>query len=100
MGGPPPKLPPLREVNHSILLIDETKIYSYYLPKCADAYKEEFHKKVAQYVENGWWEAKVAPMLCIPKSHKDPWLRTPIDLRKRNANTVRDVTPLLDQDHI
>jgi hypothetical protein len=75
-GSPPPKLPPLQEVNHSIPLIDETKVYSYYLPKCADAYKEEFHKKVAQYVENSWWEVKaalqVAPMLCIPKSHKDP----------------------------
>src|SRR5215475_9370950 len=37
-------------------------------------------------------------MLCIPK--KDGKLRTPIDLYQRNENTVKDVTPLPDQDQI
>jgi hypothetical protein len=39
-------------------------------------------------------------MMCIPKSKKNPNLRTVVDSRKRNANTVRDVTPLPDQDGI
>jgi len=37
-------------------------------------------------------------MLCIPK--KTGKLRTVIDCRKRNDNTVKDVTPFPDQDQI
>jgi hypothetical protein len=37
-------------------------------------------------------------MLCIPK--KDSYLRTALDARQRNDNTVRNVTPLPDQDLI
>ena len=37
-------------------------------------------------------------MLCIPK--KTGKLRTMIDCRKRNDNTVKDVTPFPDQDQI
>lgn len=37
-------------------------------------------------------------MLCIPK--KDGGLRTVIDCRKRNDNTVKDVTPFPDQEQI
>jgi hypothetical protein len=41
---------------------------------------------------------QAAPMLCIPK--KSGLLHTAIDARKRNDNTVKDVTPFLDQDQI
>jgi len=41
---------------------------------------------------------QAAPMLCIPK--KTGKLRTVIDCRKRNDNTVKDVTPFPDQDQI
>lgn len=37
-------------------------------------------------------------MLCIPK--RNGTLRTVIDCRKHNDNTVKDVTPLPDQDQI
>ncbi|KAF9028487.1 hypothetical protein BDZ89DRAFT_1133630 [Hymenopellis radicata] len=33
LAGPPEKLPPLREVNHTIPLIDDAKKYQYYTPK-------------------------------------------------------------------
>ena len=36
--------------------------------------------------------------MCIPK--KDGRLRTVVDARQRNDNTVKDVTPLLDQEVI
>jgi hypothetical protein len=40
-------------------------------------------------------------MLCIPKPKKEVLtLRTAIDCRKRNDNTVKDVMPLPDQDQI
>jgi hypothetical protein len=98
----PLALPPLRPVNHKIVLIDPSKFYNYYYPKCAESLKVELLEKISRYVSAGWWmEASVdqaAPMLCIPK--KDGRLRTVIDCRKRNANTVRDVTPLPDQDQI
>ena len=53
-------------------------------------------------MEAGWWEMKstpqAAPMLCIPK--KNGKLRTVVDCRQRNDNTVKDVTPFPDQDRI
>ena len=59
-------------------------------------------EKIEKYTRSGWWEPKTvpqaAPMLCIPK--KTGKLRTVIDCRKRNDNTVKDVTPFPDQDQI
>jgi hypothetical protein len=43
------------------------------------------------------WE-QVAPMLCIHK--KDKHLRTVVDVHQWNDNTVKDVTPLPDQEAI
>ena len=38
------------------------------------------------------------PLLCVPK--KNGRLRTVVDVRKRNENTFKDVTPFPDQDQI
>ena len=38
------------------------------------------------------------PMMCLPK--RDNGLRTVFDCRKRNDNTVHDVSPFPDQDQI
>lgn len=98
----PARLPPKRQVEHHIPLVEPDKRYAYYLPKCADYLKVELLEKIKKYTEAGWWVPaavnQAAPMLCIPKRNKK--LRTPIDLRKRNANTHKDVTPFPDQDHI
>jgi hypothetical protein len=98
----PETLPPLRLINHKITLIDPSKFYNYYYPRCAEALKAELIEKINRYTKAGWWvEANVdqaAPMLCIPK--KTGKLRTAIDCHKCNANTVCDVTPLPDQDQI
>ncbi|KAJ7632008.1 hypothetical protein B0H17DRAFT_890247, partial [Mycena rosella] len=71
MSGVPETMPPLREVNHRIPLIDEVKVYNYHLPKCPDAMKEQLIEKINRYVRAGWWKAvqtnQAAPMLCIPK---------------------------------
>ncbi|VDC04642.1 unnamed protein product [Peniophora sp. CBMAI 1063] len=102
MKGVPPKLPPIRAVNHRIPLIDESKRYHYHLPRCAESVKPQLLDKIKQYERSEWWIARpveqAAPMLCIPK--KSGKLRTVIDCRQRNDNTVRDVTPLPDQDQI
>ena len=102
MNGAPPRLPPLREINHHIPLIDQNKRYMYHLPRCPDAVKPELMAKIDRYTKAGWWKratvSQAAPLLCIPK--KNGHLRTVVDCRKRNDNVVRDVTPLPDQDQI
>jgi hypothetical protein len=64
--------------------------------------QDEFHEKVNWYVNAGWWEPKpvsqAAPMLCIHK--KDRHLHTVVDAHQQNDNTVKDVTPLPDQEVI
>ena len=64
--------------------------------------KPELSEKIARYTCAGWWEPaqveQAAPMLCIRK--KNNALRTVMDGRQRNENTVKDVTPLPDQDVI
>jgi len=59
-------------------------------------------EKIMHYTQAGWWESvqtdQAALMLCIPK--KSRLLRTAIDARKQNDNTVKDVTLFLDQDQI
>ena len=61
LQGTPEELPPLREVNHKINLIDPNKWYTYYLPRCLDAYKEAFYKKLNRYVRAHWWEPRTTP---------------------------------------
>jgi len=102
LGGVVAKLPPLHEVNHQIPLVDEGKQYAYHLPRCPDSLKPQLAEKIQLYTNAKWWimasVPQVAPMLCIPK--KTGKLRTVIDCRKRNDNTVKDMTPFPDQHQI
>ena len=102
MQGTPEGLPLLREVNHEINLIEPDKKYTYRLPSCPAPLRPQFYEKLNRYVDAGWWKehptSQAAPLMCIPK--KDGRLRTVIDARQRNDNTVKDVTPLPDQDII
>ena len=102
VNGTHNKLPPWREVNHEIHLIDENKCYSYFTLHCPNSLHEELGAKVNCYVESGWWEPcsvrQAAPLLCIHK--KDSKLKTIVDMQQRNDNTVKDVTPLPDQEVI
>ncbi|PBK81854.1 hypothetical protein ARMGADRAFT_1039054 [Armillaria gallica] len=47
LQGVPEGMPPWRVVNHEILLIDDSQKYHYHLPRCPNALKSEFDKKVA-----------------------------------------------------
>jgi RNase H-like domain found in reverse transcriptase/Reverse transcriptase (RNA-dependent DNA polymerase)/Integrase zinc binding domain len=102
IGPPPPVLPPLRAINHDINFIDEDKVIHYHMPRCPDALKDQLSEKIDRYTSAGWWiectTPSAAPMLCLRK--KTGKLRTVIDARKRNDNTVKDVTPFPDQDRI
>ena len=101
----PDDLPPLREINHRIPLIDESKVYHHRQPKCPDAFKPALMAKIERYTRAQWWmpatASRATPMMCIPKSAKNPnELRTVFDLREQNANTHKDLTPMPDQDAI
>jgi hypothetical protein len=102
MNGVPEELPPMRGVNHHILLIDKNKRYHYHLPWCPDSMKVQLMEKITRYTWAGWWELvqtdQAAPMLCILK--KSGLLHTAIDACKRNDNTIKDVTLCPDQDQI
>ena len=71
LQGTKEELPPLREVNHEINLIDPNAKYTYHLPRCTVALREQFHEKLNCYIDAGWWEprttAQAAPLMCIPK---------------------------------
>ena len=95
MGPIPLSLPPIREINHEINLVDDTATYNYHMPCCPDVLRPTLREKINRYILAGWWEMKpvpqAAPLLCLPK--KDDGLRTVVDARQRNDNAVKDVTP-------
>ena len=100
-------LPPLRAVNHSIPLIDESKIYSWRPSKCPDALKPLWREKREAYRRTGRWEFRsgtnAMPMLMLKKTGQEDGalrLRTVIDCRERNANTRKLASPLPDIDAI
>ena len=102
LGPLPLKLPPIHEVSHEILLINESKQLKHRLPKCPEAFHSELTWKIEWYTTTGWWVPAAAkqatPMLCIPK--KNGTLRTVFNLQQQNKNTWKDVTPFPDQDVI
>jgi Reverse transcriptase (RNA-dependent DNA polymerase) len=101
LNGVPDRLPPLREINHHIPLVDEKK-YNYYPPKCPDSMRKPLTKKIAKYCKAGWWRPaqveQAAPMLIVP--NKLGTICTVINIVKQNANMVKDVTPFPNQDLI
>ena len=82
-SGVPERLPPLREVNHRIPLIDDKFVYHYQLPRCAEAVKPLLLEKIRKYTDADWWISatvpQAAPLLCIAK--KSGGLRTVVDCR-------------------
>ncbi|KIJ53762.1 hypothetical protein M422DRAFT_93588, partial [Sphaerobolus stellatus SS14] len=68
-GEIPLELPPMREVNHRIKLIDPDKRFNYRLPKCPEVLCPQLHAKIDHYLKAGWWEptsaSQAVPMLCI-----------------------------------
>ena len=48
-GSIPLELPPFREVNHEINLVDPDKQINYCLPKCPEHYRPELSEKIQRY---------------------------------------------------
>ncbi|KAG9227856.1 hypothetical protein CCMSSC00406_0008678 [Pleurotus cornucopiae] len=90
-------LPPLRAINHTIPLIDKTKVYHWRPSRCPEPLREQWNAKRAAYVRTGRWKVSAVgspvPMLLIYKPGTS-LLRCVTDLRERNANTRKMSSPL------
>ncbi|KIJ28201.1 hypothetical protein M422DRAFT_190007, partial [Sphaerobolus stellatus SS14] len=53
-GDIPLELPPFREVNHEIKLIDPSKMIRYRTLQCPESLKEQLIDKINQYITAGW----------------------------------------------
>jgi hypothetical protein len=94
-------LPPLRDINHSINLIDETLVIPWRPAWIAEALRSQWVEKKDLYLKSGRWQISnsrnTVPLLCIPKPNKlkdKPELRTCFDLRAQNKNTIKVTAPL------
>ena len=69
-------LPPFRDINHTIKLIDESKTYPWRPLRCPEAFCQQWVEKRDAYLKSGRWEITSAgntvPMLLIPKPHTNP----------------------------
>lgn len=97
-------LPPFQAINHSILLIDETKIYPWHPSHCPEVLRPLWVEKKSTYLKSGWWEMTTArntcPMLLLPKPGNPPWLHVVVDLHECNKNTWKLSSPMPDMDSI
>jgi hypothetical protein len=101
-------LPPFRAINHEIPLIDEHKIYPWRPSRCPEVFRGQWTEKKDVYLKSGRWKVSSArntvPMMFIAKPGRKidnvPELRTVVDLRARNANTVKMSSPLPDIDGV
>ncbi|KAF8831165.1 hypothetical protein HHX47_DHR1000004 [Lentinula edodes] len=92
-------LPPLRAINHTIPLIDESKILPWRPSKCPEKFRSQWAEKRDAYLKSGRWRmtssGNTVPMLLIPKPGNQK-LRVVVDLRARNANTQKLSSPMPD----
>ncbi|KAJ3476258.1 hypothetical protein NLI96_g11283 [Meripilus lineatus] len=102
-------LPPLRAINHTIPLIDPDKVYPWRPSRCPDAHRASWAEKRRAYEKSGRWKFTTAqntcPMLLLTKPGTGKngipaALRSVVDSRDRNKNTVKLTSPLPDMDGI
>ncbi|KAG9020934.1 hypothetical protein FS837_007741, partial [Tulasnella sp. UAMH 9824] len=69
-------LPPFRAVNHTILLIDEDKVYTWQPSKCPEAMRPLWNVKRDQYLKSGQWRfhtgSNTSPLLILWKPKPGP----------------------------
>ena len=97
-------LPPLRDINHTIPLIDPSKTYPWRPSRCPEAFREQWTEKRDAYLKTGCWEITSAgntvPMLLIPNPNTSDLvqLQTVVDLREHDKNTKKMSSPLPDME--
>jgi hypothetical protein len=89
-------LPPFRNVNHRIPIIDTQKVYSWRPSKCPEPLKALWNDKRERYIKSGRWRFRpgrnAAPLMILlkkPGPDGEVRIRTVIDKREANNNTVK-----------
>ena len=100
-------LPPLRIINHRLLIIDNDKRYTFRPSRCPEVLRSLWIEKRDKYLKSGRWERHVGgnaiPMLLLHKKPGPdgvPRLRTVLDPWEQNLNTKKMASPLPDQQEI
>jgi hypothetical protein len=90
-------LSPFCAVNHTIPLIDESKVYHWCSSRCPEPLRPFWNGKCDEYVKSGQWRfqagTNASPMMIVPKLQDGPngekrW-RTVADKHEANANTKK-----------
>lgn len=91
---PPQRLPPKRDIQHDIKLIDENKTHMQQVYRCSKNELEQLRKYIDEMTEAGWirhsTSPHAAPVVFVKKP--DGSMRVCVDYRKINANTIPDAT--------
>jgi hypothetical protein len=91
---PPQQLPPKRNIQHDIKLIDEKKTHMQQVYRCSKNELEQLRKYIDEMIEAGWirhsTSPHAAPVVFVKKP--DGSMRVCVDYRKINANTIPDAT--------
>ena len=96
-------MPPLRVVNHEIPLINPNLTIRHRPARCPEPLREQLRAKIERYLKAGWWERTTLPSsspLLVVYKKDGATIRTVIDARQRNDNTLPDFTPMPDQETI
>ncbi|KEP45251.1 putative transposase, partial [Rhizoctonia solani 123E] len=93
-------LPPFRKINHRIPLIDPSRVYKFRPSKCVEKLRPLFDTKARESLQSGRWDlttgSNAIPMLILTKKSSDSTvaIRTVLDKREQNDNTVKLASPL------
>ncbi|GAA5973564.1 hypothetical protein JCM11641_007123 [Rhodosporidiobolus odoratus] len=95
----PDRLPPFRPINHDIHEIVEGLHIPPRVIGMSDRYAKQWTAHLLKFVETGYWSPQALDSACsmfaVPK-HDPSQARFVIDLKPRNANTVRTASPIPD----
>ncbi|GAA5979967.1 hypothetical protein JCM11641_008248 [Rhodosporidiobolus odoratus] len=95
----PDCLPPFRPINHDIHEVVEGLKIPPRVIGMPDRYSKQWTAHLLKFVETGYWSPKALDLACsmfaVPK-HDPSQARFVINLKPRNANTVRTASPIPD----
>jgi Reverse transcriptase (RNA-dependent DNA polymerase) len=94
-------LPPLRDLNHKIPLINKDKVFKSQCSTCPEALHPLWNLKKDSMLQTGQWEyyvgSNATPMLILKKKpgpNGEIRIQTVIDKHDQNSNTVKMASPL------
>lgn len=93
------RLPPKPPINHDIHEIVEGLVIPARVFELQDRYRSQWTAHLRKFVETGFWSPRAVTsacsMFCVPKADPSK-ARSVINLKPRNANTVKSASPIPD----